>query len=97
MAFDGLGAEVERDLVEAQAEIVFGEELALLLANFDDRSFFLNDEANLHVLDASFARDQRNMFNRDKAHCRRMGEQELRLRIQNLPVELGTRAIKSQL
>ena len=39
-------------------------------ANFDDRSFFINDENNLHVLSPAFAREQSAMFERDKAHSR---------------------------
>jgi cardiolipin synthase len=33
--------------------------------NFDNRSFTLNDEANLNVLDADFARQQETVFEND--------------------------------
>ncbi len=40
-------------------------------ANFDNRSFRLNDEANLNVYDADFARGQADAFERDKERsCR---------------------------
>ena len=44
--------------------------------NFDNRSFRLNDEANLNVLDPDFARGQVEMFERDKARSRRITLQE---------------------
>jgi cardiolipin synthase len=34
--------------------------------NFDSRSFLLNDEANLNIYDASFAREQIKVFEEDK-------------------------------
>lgn len=39
-------------------------------SNFDTRSFRLNDEANLNVLDREFAREQVEIFNNDKKKCR---------------------------
>lgn len=35
-------------------------------ANFDNRSFSINDEMNLNVLDREFARDQAGLFEKDK-------------------------------
>ena len=40
--------------------------------NFDDRSFRLNDEANLNVYDPKFAARQVEVFERDLAKTRRM-------------------------
>jgi cardiolipin synthase len=40
--------------------------------NFDNRSFALNDEANLNVLDADFAKQQVQVFEEDLKHSRRM-------------------------
>ncbi|HEY6065956.1 MAG TPA: phospholipase D-like domain-containing protein [Thermoanaerobaculia bacterium] len=40
--------------------------------NFDNRSFRLNDEANLNVYDADFAREQTDVFERDRAKARRV-------------------------
>jgi cardiolipin synthase len=40
--------------------------------NFDNRSFRLNDESNLNVYDAAFARQQRAMFMRDLAQSRQV-------------------------
>lgn len=49
-------------------------------ANFDNRSFRLNDEANLNVYDADFARQQANAFERDKELSRRVTLEEWRNR-----------------
>jgi cardiolipin synthase A/B len=40
--------------------------------NFDNRSFRLNDEANLNVYDADFARRVSDVFERDLRHTRRV-------------------------
>lgn len=48
--------------------------------NFDDRSFRLNDEANLNIYDADFARQQVRVFEEDKAKSRLMTRQEFKNR-----------------
>jgi cardiolipin synthase len=48
--------------------------------NFDDRSFRLNDEANLNVRDPEFARVEAEQFERDKARSRRITLEEWRNR-----------------
>jgi cardiolipin synthase len=40
--------------------------------NFDNRSFRLNDEANLDVYDAEFAREQTAVFERDRSRAHRV-------------------------
>ena len=40
--------------------------------NFDNRSFRLNDEANLNVYDAAFAERQTAVFEQDLTHARRV-------------------------
>jgi cardiolipin synthase A/B len=40
--------------------------------NFDNRSFALNDEANLNVLDAGFAEEQEAVFEQDKRKARQV-------------------------
>ena len=40
--------------------------------NFDDRSFRLNDEANLNIYDRAFAAEQVKVFDADLAKSRRM-------------------------
>jgi cardiolipin synthase A/B len=48
--------------------------------NFDNRSFRLNDEANLNVFDAAFAQAQARMFEEDKRQARRITLEEWRRR-----------------
>ena len=48
--------------------------------NFDNRSFRLNDEANLNVLDAAFARQQSEIFDADRSASKPITLQEWRQR-----------------
>lgn len=48
--------------------------------NFDDRSFRLNDEANVNVWDRGFAARQIDLFERDKTHCVRIERRAFRHR-----------------
>lgn len=49
-------------------------------ANFDDRSFRLNDEANLNVYSAGFAAEQVRIFEEDKGKSRRVIYEEWKKR-----------------
>jgi cardiolipin synthase len=74
------------DLLEAGAEIyeyqptmyhckvmiVDGYLTSVGSTNFDNRSFRLNDEANLNIYDAAFARRQIAVFEDDLAHSKRI-------------------------
>jgi cardiolipin synthase len=48
--------------------------------NFDDRSFRLNQEANLNVLDPGFAEEQARIFRQDREHAKRITLEEWRHR-----------------
>ena len=48
--------------------------------NFDDRSFRLNDEANLNIYDAAFAAEQVKVFDQDKDRSRLITRAELKNR-----------------
>jgi cardiolipin synthase len=48
--------------------------------NFDDRSFRLNDEANLNIYDAAFAIEQVKVFEEDKGKSRLMTRGEFKNR-----------------
>lgn len=65
--------------------------------NIDPRSFFLNDENNLHVLDANFAAEQWRMFERDKQHCQRQSVADLRLSWSKLYEAVQGRFLRGQL
>jgi cardiolipin synthase len=66
--------------------------------NFDDRSFRLNDEANLNVLDAAFAQEQARVFVEDRARAREVTLEEWERRPFSERVqERFARLVKSQL
>jgi cardiolipin synthase len=60
--------------------------------NFDDRSFRLNDEANLNVYDAEFAIRQVKTFEDDKAQSRLITRNELKKRTRTQKI-LGEAAV----
>lgn len=66
-------------------------------ANFDDRSFFINDENNMHVLSPSFAREQTEMFNRDKALSAEVTPTDLRGNIFQVPNKIYAHLASPQL
>lgn len=48
--------------------------------NFDDRTFFINDESNIHVLSQPLAAEQRAMFYNDLKQCKRMTPQDAKMK-----------------
>jgi len=66
--------------------------------NFDDRSFRLNDEANLNIYDAQFAQEQVAVFEQDKLRCRRIARAEFKNRsaLRNL-IDEGAGLLRRQL
>jgi cardiolipin synthase len=66
--------------------------------NFDDRSFRLNDEANLNVLDPEFAREQARVFAEDRAQSQEVTLQQWERRpLKERVQERFARLVKSQL
>jgi cardiolipin synthase len=66
--------------------------------NFDNRSFRLNDEANLNVFDADFARRQSEVFENDKARSHRVTLEEWKHRpLSEKVVERLAGLLRSQL
>ena len=61
--FAGFGVELEYMIVD-------GLWVSVGSSNFDARSFRLNAEANLNVLDARFAVEQTRIFEQDKAQSK---------------------------
>jgi cardiolipin synthase len=62
--------EYEPTMYHCKSMIVDDEWVSVGSANFDNRSFRLNDEANLNVMSASFAQEQIQLFEEDKTHAR---------------------------
>jgi cardiolipin synthase len=66
--------------------------------NFDDRSFRLNDEANLNVLDAGLAATETAAFNADLQRAKRVGIEAWRSRpLAERLMEHASAALKTQL
>jgi cardiolipin synthase len=69
------GAEIHEyqpTMFHCKVMVVDGLLVSVGSTNFDNRSFRLNDEANLNVFDPAFARRQIEVFERDLAHSRRI-------------------------
>ncbi len=62
--------EYQPTMFHTKLMIIDGRWTSVGSANFDNRSFRLNDEANLNVLDATFGAEQVAVFERDKACAR---------------------------
>ncbi|MEP6808994.1 MAG: phospholipase D-like domain-containing protein [Chthoniobacterales bacterium] len=62
--------EYEPGMTHVKQMIVDGAFVSVGSGNFDLRSLRLNDEANLNVLNRSFAASQTRLFNRDKSRSR---------------------------
>ncbi len=66
-------AEYAPTMFHCKVMIVDGTLTSLGSTNFDNRSFRLNDEATLNILDVDFARQQTEIFERDLAKARTIG------------------------
>jgi cardiolipin synthase len=65
-------AEFQPTMFHVKGLIVDGLFTSVGSTNFDNRSFRLNDEANLNVLDPGFGRIQQQVFEQDWARSRRI-------------------------
>jgi cardiolipin synthase len=70
--------EYQPTMFHCKVLVVDGVMVSVGSTNFDNRSFRLNDEANLNVYDPTFARAQIDVFERDLAHSRRVTYEEWR-------------------
>jgi cardiolipin synthase A/B len=75
-------AEYEPTMYHVKGLVVDGLFSSVGSTNFDNRSFRLNDEANLNVLSAEFGRVQQEVFAADWSKSRRISLQEW----QNRPI-----------
>jgi cardiolipin synthase len=58
-------AEYQPTMYHVKAMVVDSLMVSVGSTNFDQRSFSINDEANLNIIDAEFAREQVAIFNDD--------------------------------
>ncbi len=63
-------AEYQPTMYHVKAMVVDNLLVSVGSTNFDNRSFSLNDEANLNVLDRVFAKSQVDVFNDDWRHAK---------------------------
>jgi cardiolipin synthase len=69
-------AEFQPTMYHVKSLIVDSLLVSVGSTNFDNRSFSLNDEANLNVLDAGFAKQQEAIFEDDWRHARPISLQQ---------------------
>ncbi len=65
--------------------------------NFDNRSYFINDEANLHVLSSTLAAQQKAMFYRDLKQSKRMTPQDAKMKLNDIYNRVGAHILMPQL
>jgi cardiolipin synthase len=70
--------EYQPTMVHSKLLIADGRFVSIGSANFDNRSLRLNDEANLNVLDDTFAAQQSRVFAADRALSERVTMENLR-------------------
>jgi len=68
--------EFEPTMYHCKTMIIDGLWTSVGSANFDNRSFRLNDEANLNVRDREFAADETRAFDRDVKRAREITHEE---------------------
>ncbi|WP_293778758.1 cardiolipin synthase [uncultured Oxalicibacterium sp.] len=68
--------EYEPTMYHCKVMIVDGLMVSVGSTNFDDRSFRLNDEANLNIYNAAFAAEQIKVFEDDLRHAHRITYEE---------------------
>lgn len=64
--------EYEPTMYHCKVMIIDGLMVSVGSTNFDDRSFRMNDEANLNIYDVKFAAAQIDVFNDDLKHAKRV-------------------------
>ena len=70
--------EYQPTMYHCKVLIVDGVWVSVGSTNFDDRSFRLNDEANLNIYDAAFAAEQIKVFEADKKNSKQMTRAEFK-------------------
>jgi cardiolipin synthase len=72
--------EYQPTMYHAKLLVVDGRWVSIGSANLDNRSFRLNAEANLNVLDPEFAAAQARLFDEDLKRCRRISYEQWKKR-----------------
>ena len=78
--------------------MVVDDELSIIgSGNFDDRTFFINDEVNVHVMCSHFAAEQRRMFENDLKSCAQKSAADAKARLKDLPRRWAGKLVEPQL
>ena len=86
--------EFEPTMIHSKLLIADGLFVSIGSANFDNRSLRLNDEANLNVLNASFAAEQARLFAKDLARSKQVTFDEAK---KKAPAEAPAQAVQAPL
>lgn len=90
--------EYQPTMLHCKVMVVDGLWTSVGSTNFDNRSFRLNDEANLNVLHPGFAQRQIQAFEEDKARARKVDLEEWRRRpLREKLIEHAAALLRSQL
>lgn len=90
--------EYEPTMYHCKLMIIDGLWTSVGSANFDNRSFRLNDEANLNVINREMAAEETREFEDDKSHAREMTYQEWISRpVWERAADAGVALLRSQL
>jgi cardiolipin synthase len=90
--------EYQPTMIHCKVAVIDGYWTTLGSANFDNRSFRLNDEANLNVFSEALAEEQSRQFDADLARSRRMSWRDWRRRpLSQRLQEVLVRVLYSQL
>lgn len=91
-------AEFQPTMFHMKALVVDDGFVSVGSTNFDNRSFLLNDEANLNVMSESLVRQMHTLFEADWAQAKRISLEEWRQRPRwERLKEMGARLVRSQL
>ena len=90
--------EYQPTMYHCKVMIIDGAWVSVGSTNFDERSFRLNSESNLNILDAEFAAQQKQVFKKDKKASRRVVLSDWRERPWGEKIlELAASLVSSQL
>ncbi|NWK54282.1 cardiolipin synthase B [Verrucomicrobiaceae bacterium N1E253] len=89
--------EYQPTMMHCKVLVVDSHFVSIGSANFDPRSMYINDEANLNVLDRGFARQQLKLIEKDKKACKEITNPPSRWNPLTLPRRLVAQLLAPQL
>ena len=89
--------EYQRTMMHCKVMVIDDTFTTIGSANFDPRSLYINDEANLNVLDQTFAKEQLQHIENDKKHSKRLTKTPSRWNPLTLPKRVIAQILAPQL